>query len=371
MGELGYEATHFGSPAYVIFHDFVGQEQRVVQPGIGSIWHVGADLGGVRYQVKVLMIRGTNTVAELWIMTLRDGDFDHETVLHLQSDAAADFVALIRGKTFEALHASLAPTPTLVPDAETLAAAYRDDAESFRALIAEDVKAVDVVAVAHRRAVVNEFKLLLEDDEYFNSALGKQGARSTEGVWQDFFELNPWLLGLGLSTQLFTGWDPDRLEQVVSGYSIAGPGKRTDALLQTAGAIRMLVFTEIKHHRTSLIGREYRSGCFLPSDEIVGAVAQLQGTVQLAQEHMGAVLRGIDGEGASQPELDAFTYRPRSFVVAGRLSEFVGQAGGVHQGKIRSFELYRRNLREPEVITFDELLARAEMIVGGFEKERG
>ena len=33
---------------------------------------------------------------------------------------------------------------------------------------------------------------------------------------------------------------------------------------------------------------------------------------------------------------------------------------GVHRPKYESFELYRRNLYEPEVITFDELLARAE-----------
>jgi len=34
--------------------------------------------------------------------------------------------------------------------------------------------------------------------------------------------------------------------------------------------------------------------------------------------------------------------------------------GGVHRAKYESFELYRRNLYEPEIITFDELLARAE-----------
>lgn len=33
---------------------------------------------------------------------------------------------------------------------------------------------------------------------------------------------------------------------------------------------------------------------------------------------------------------------------------------GVHAAKYQSFELYRRNLYEPEIVTFDELLARAE-----------
>ena len=47
----------------------------------------------------------------------------------------------------------------------------------------------------------------------------------------------------------------------------------------------------------------------------------------------------------------------------GSHSEFTGQHGGHHVGKIRSFELYRRSLYAPEVVTFDELLARAEWIV--------
>ena len=55
-----------------------------------------------------------------------------------------------------------------------------------------------------------------------------------------------------------------------------------------------------------------------------------------------------------------FFIRPRSFLILGTLDQLCGSAGGVHRAKHRSFELYRRNLYEPEIITFDELLARAE-----------
>lgn len=44
-------------------------------------------------------------------------------------------------------------------------------------------------------------------------------------------------------------------------------------------------------------------------------------------------------------------------------------ASGVHRAKHQSFELYRRNLYEPEVITFDELLAQAEWHVAVAEQE--
>jgi hypothetical protein len=61
--------------------------------------------------------------------------------------------------------------------------------------------------------------------------------------------------------------------------------------------------------------------------------------------------------------------RPRSFLIVGHLGEFRGARGGVNPDKYRSFELFRRHLDEPEVITFDELLARAEWHVLAAERE--
>lgn len=60
--------------------------------------------------------------------------------------------------------------------------------------------------------------------------------------------------------------------------------------------------------------------------------------------------------------------RPRSFLIIGDLEELRGPAG-VHPDKHQSFELYRRNLYETEIITFDELLARAEWHVEVAEQE--
>ena len=48
-----------------------------------------------------------------------------------------------------------------------------------------------------------------------------------------------------------------------------------------------------------------------------------------------------------------------------------GANGGAIESKVSSFELYRRNLYEPEILTFDELLARAEWHVTLAEVEQG
>ncbi len=102
-------------------------------------------------------------------------------------------------------------------------------------------------------------------------------------------------------------------------------------------------------------------GCWAPSAELVGAVAQVQGTVHGAVEQIGARFVGKDVNGAPTGE-EAFNFQPRSFLVIGSLSEFTGP-NGVNAEQYRSFELYRRNTAWPEIITFDELYERASYIV--------
>ncbi|MET9247668.1 Shedu immune nuclease family protein [Nonomuraea sp. NPDC003709] len=163
--------------------------------------------------------------------------------------------------------------------------------------------------------------------------------------------------------QLFTAWDKKKLERTVVGASIAFPGKRVDALLHTSGVVRSLVFAEFKTHRTALLGKEYRSGCFAPSDELAGGVSQVQGTVHLAATTISDQLAEIDLDGAEIPGRFTYLIRPRSFLVIGHLGKLKGEAGGDHAAKIRSFEPYRRHLDAPEIVTFDELLARAEWAI--------
>jgi hypothetical protein len=57
-----------------------------------------------------------------------------------------------------------------------------------------------------------------------------------------------------------------------------------------------------------------------------------------------------------------FSYRPKSYLIIGNLSEFKTDLG-INQEKYSSFELLRKNMISPEIITFDELYERAKFIV--------
>ena len=119
----------------------------------------------------------------------------------------------------------------------------------------------------------------------------------------------------------------------------------------------------VNHHCGS---RELRrsAGCwvlFPGSKAIVGAVAQTQGTVASAVESLSSEINMTDENGNPTGE-EVFNYQPKSFLVIGSLSEFAGHHG-INREKLRSFELYRRNTSNPEIITFDELYERAKFIV--------
>ncbi|MBC7302841.1 MAG: DUF4263 domain-containing protein [Nocardia sp.] len=261
----------------------------------------------------------------------------------------------------EAFDLSQSDNPGVEPGLRT---AYLANPQLFRELIAADVEAADVVGLARRRAQVDRFRLLLNDESAFQDEIDALPGSGEEQVWQRFFEQNPWILGASLATQLLTSWDDKRLEQVVAGYSIADVGKRTDALLRTSGRIRSMAFVEFKTHTTNLLSAaSYRPGVWKASSELAGAVAQAQATVHRASKEIQERLQSKGGDGSDIPNDWTYMLRPRSYVVVGQLGQFVAETGGHHEQKVRSFELFRRELATLEVVTFDELLAKAEWMV--------
>ena len=82
-----------------------------------------------------------------------------------------------------------------------------------------------------------------------------------------------------------------------------------------------------------------------------------------ALEDIGEALRERAEDGSEIPNEVTFLMRPRSYLIIGTLDQLLGEGGGPHVEKIRSFELFRRSVSEPEVVTFDELLATLEHLI--------
>lgn len=236
-----------------------------------------------------------------------------------------------------------------------------DNHELFTEVLRSEVTTKDLVSVGYRKKQIEVFKRLLNDAQYF-SKLKDQKKTKDEGLWQKYFEKNEWIFGYGLGYLFLSGLDDKKLEQVVQGHSVIDHGKRVDALMKTKGIISNLCFVEIKIHTTKLLdSKPYRAGCWAPSKELAGAVAQVQGTVASAIDSLSSQISLKDKSGNPTGE-EVFNYQPKSFLVIGSLEEFSGEHG-VNKDQLRSFELFRKNTISPEIITFDELYERARFIV--------
>lgn len=236
-----------------------------------------------------------------------------------------------------------------------------DNQELFAEVLKSEVTTEDIVAVGFRKKQLGVYDKLLNNQSYFDDLKTRKNC-SNEALWQKYFEKNSWVFGYGLGYIFLSNLDDKKLEQVVQGHSVDSHGKRVDALMKTKGIISNLCFVEIKTHTTALLeSKPYRSGCWAPSKELAGAIAQVQGTVASAVENLSSRLNPSDSEGNPTGE-EIYNYQPKSYLVIGSLSEFLS-AEGVNKDKLRSFELLRKNTSSPEVVTFDELYERAKFIV--------
>lgn len=202
----------------------------------------------------------------------------------------------------------------------------------------------DIYAVASKRKALSQFEAML-------------GQGKTEPEWQAFFEENKWIFGHGLNYVTLDKVGA-KLEARTTGNTFDQGGKTVDGLLRTRAEISQFVLVEIKKDGTRLLraGAPYRAGCWGVSDELSNAVTQIQKT---AWEFARTRFRGqVKDEHGNDLDEAVYAVQPRSYLVIGDLSELSG-----NDDKVACFELYRRNVHTPEIITFDELYHRARFIV--------
>lgn len=318
-----------------------------------------------RFQIKARFLEDDRSFETFTIQryTERGRSKEYFTLLPSEVTTLLNFLANIKRLHFPddgRLNILDRDLEELLLDPDQLRRIAADNQKVLAAIARSEITSEDVMALAYRKKQLAVFARLLSDDDYFDHCVEQHG-KGPEGLWQRFIEKNPWILGYSLSLINFGPLDGRKLEQAVSGRDLTGVGKRADALLRSRAILSTTAFVELKHHRTGLVSEQYRPGIWSPSKELSGAVAQVQGTVAAALERWNASEKLSDDNGNPTGET-IYATEPRSFVICGRLGEFETDHG-VNDRKFASFERFRRNLFRPEVVTFDELYERAQLIV--------
>jgi hypothetical protein len=235
----------------------------------------------------------------------------------------------------------------------------------------EKIQDKDLRNIANKKAQLKVFRRFMEERDYFNSVKVVKELRRDEDLWQRFFENNKWIFGYGLEL-VFCGPVGKKLEQTTVGKSIIhGSGKRPDALLKTLGAISNVLFGEIKLPDSPLIEKDpSHPEVYYPSKQLVAAVAQVQKTIHKTLSISSSdKIDGKNQDGYLDPTNDVYLIQPRGVVITGSLAQFKDESGSINEDMYTAFQLYRNNLNNPQIITYDELLARVENIIENVEHE--
>lgn len=174
-----------------------------------------------------------------------------------------------------------------------------------------------------------------------------------ESWWQDFFENNKWIFGYGLNYQILK---QEQDQPHYGGTRVDGTGgQRGDYLTSTLGDINFTILVEIKTPNTQLLqGREeIRNGAWSLSKELTDAISQLQANIDNWNKNGSTQVENID----RFESVGVYTVQPKGIIVIGNLSELNSRS------KRETFQRLRRSLHGIDILTFDELLKRAEFIV--------
>jgi hypothetical protein len=185
-----------------------------------------------------------------------------------------------------------------------------------------------------------------------------------EDYWQKFFENNQWIFGYGLKYQFLHLLCE---QPYYGGKKVTGKGsQKGDYLLHTAADNKFTILVEIKKPETNLFAITrtgeiafYRNGVPILNYELTGAISQIQ---------VNSKTWEIEGSNSSQniEELhreNIFTHSPKGILVIGHTKQLDSFE------KRKAFELYRNNIHNPEIITFDEIFERAKYIVEGIKED--
>jgi len=210
----------------------------------------------------------------------------------------------------------------------------------------EAEKFADHQILGRRRASVREFEEAMRKGVW------------DEPAWGKFFDKNRWIFGLGLRYQ-FLNQLQDQADY--GGSDFTGKGtQKGDFLHYTVGDdAKFIVLVEIKRPDSEIFqanskGQKYRNGVPGFNVEFANALSQVQ-----VNSRTWEVEGSRTDANRSKLELQSvYTVQPRSLLIYGCTSQLNTPE------RLSCFEIFRGQLKNTEIVTYDELLNRAKFIIG-------
>jgi hypothetical protein len=219
----------------------------------------------------------------------------------------------------------------------------------------------DLVNTGYRKKQLEIFRKLLKEQkslQEYKNEIGKSNTKD-ETAWQYFFNENEWIFGYGLDYR-FQGV----LQKEFRASDSDASGSDTVIGDFLIGDNRFTTFVELKLPTTNLFGTEKnRSGAWRLSNSFIDSVSQI-----LEQKASGTLKIETTKElfDENGDLIEQKSYDSKTILIIGNWDELekTDDNSQIKKIKRKTFELYRRDSRNIEVITYDELYDRTKFIIG-------
>lgn len=194
-----------------------------------------------------------------------------------------------------------------------------------------------------RKQALEEFERQIDSGEW------------AEKDWQEFFEKQSWIFGYGLDYRIMRQFDR---EATTAAGGSDNRNKPVVDFLTTFTDYTALV--EIKLPSTQIfINRAGRAGTRQFSSQFMGAVSQI---LEQKAEWLAFAASG-EHYNRQGYKLEARTRNAKAILVIGRNADLIVDGNDRETNVLRdTFELFRRETRNIDIVTYDELLERARFI---------
>lgn len=199
----------------------------------------------------------------------------------------------------------------------------------------------------NKKEIFDEINLELINPKRLKEKIDKKDEESKkESFWQKEFEKNPHILSVSIPNML----------QIIKGQTYMG-GKAIDnrgssiADFVYEKGIDNVSIIEIKTPSTKIVEEvKYRDNVYVLSQELISSIVQVKEQKDSFMKDYNSIWRRSYEEGKNFKAFD-----PKCYLIIGNTSE-------LNAKQIESFNLFRNELRTVEVITYDELLSKMEIL---------
>jgi len=177
-----------------------------------------------------------------------------------------------------------------------------------------------------------------------------------EAIWHHFLKNNNWILGLNVDIKFIREFYD---EQKVGIENSKGSGSPKVDLL---GVSDFTTLIELKHSETEIFKKQKsrgRANTWDFTSDFIEGVSQCLGQ-KFALERNYKNKDFVNDKGKILDTNQTLTIDPKTvFIIGNRKVEFPHNLQSESHTKSQTFELFRRNNRNMDIVTFDELFERA------------